>query len=243
MRLVNLLLPLAALLPVPGLAQTTETISLPAGCTAYLTVQSKSCTVSHHFTCEGDPEGWQRRVDMNVDGITYFGAIDAETQWVESYHLPGGSTEKLEAAPVDRASFTDLTTNGMDTYDFKTESPEAGVTRYVGTDKLTGVTVTIDGVTLSQTEYNITAYDSGGAMVWQSEGNEFISPEWRMFLSGTSKITTPQDEFESDDTPVEFIFPGEPGFLSSNPKFGCGSVLSGLVPDASVLQVGLAVVP
>ena len=28
------------------------------------------------------------------------------------------------------------------------------------------------------------------------------------------------------DRPVQFIFPGEPGFLSANPKFDCGAVLS-----------------
>lgn len=243
MRLVALVVPLAVLVPPAAFAQSAQTISLPAGCTGYLTVQSKSCTVSHHFTCEGDPEGWQRRIDMNDTGITYFGAIDAETQWVESYDLQSGGTETLEASPVDRASFTDLTTNGMDSYDFKTESAESGVTRFVGADKLTGESVTIDGVTLQQTEYNITAYDSGGAMIWQSKGREFISPEWRMFLSGRSTITTPEDEFETDDTPMEFIFPDEPGFLASMPKYGCASVLSDLAPEATIVPAGLVLTP
>ncbi|MCX7302126.1 MAG: hypothetical protein NTX73_17435 [Rhodobacterales bacterium] len=242
MRLVALVLPLAVLVPPPAFAQNAQTISLPAGCTGYVTVQSKSCTVSHHFTCEGDPEGWQRRIDMNDTGITYFGAIDAETQWVESYDLQNGGTETLEAAPVDRASFTDLTMNGIDTYDFKTEA-ESGITRFVGADKLTGESVTIDDVTLLQTEYDITAYDSGGAMVWQSKGREYISPEWRMFLSGRSTITTPDDEFETDDTPMEFIFPGEAGFLSSHPKYGCASVLSELAPEESILPASLLVTP
>ncbi len=31
--------------------------ALPTGCDAYLTVQSASCEVEHHFTCQGDPDG------------------------------------------------------------------------------------------------------------------------------------------------------------------------------------------
>jgi hypothetical protein len=47
-----------------------------------------------------------------------------------------------------------------------------------------------------------------------------------MFLSGTGRVTTPTDSFDKDDRPIEFIFPGEPGFLSANPKHGCGVQLS-----------------
>jgi hypothetical protein len=76
-----------------------RTFQPPQGCTAFLTVQSAACTVSHHFTCEADPEGWQRRVDMDEEGIAYSGAIDAETQWVESYHFLSGHSEALAPTP------------------------------------------------------------------------------------------------------------------------------------------------
>lgn len=245
MRLCLLALPLVALAPLPAIAQnqTRAPFALPAGCTAYLTVQMKSCSLSHHFTCEGDPEGLQRRVDLGPDGVTYFGAIDAETQWIESTHMGSGHSERLEDDPADRASFTDLTTNGSDTYDFQTLSNEIGTTRYVGQDTLTGETVTIDGVTLEITAYNITAYDSGGGMMWRSEGNEYISRDWRMFLSGQGTITTPEDSFESDDGPMEFIFPGETGFLSANPKYGCGAIMSSLPADLTPLPARLQVTP
>jgi hypothetical protein len=245
MRLSHLVLPLIILVPVESAAQSQSapTFALPTGCTAYVTVQMKSCSVSHHFTCEGDPEGLQRRVDLGEEGVSYFGAIDAETQWIESFHMFTGHSERLEDDPVDRASFTELTTNGADSYDFQTLSDEIGTTRYVGQDTLTGQTVTIDGVTLDETEYNITAYDSGGGMIWQSRGREYISREWRMFLSGQSTITTPDDEFDTDDSPMEFVFPDEPGFLAARPKFGCGSVMSDLAPGAPILPASLAVAP
>jgi len=62
--------------------------------------------------------------------------------------------------------------------------------------------------------------------MWSTQGNEVISRDWRMFLSGTGRVTTADGSFDSDDTPVEFLFPGENGFLSANPKYGCGVAIS-----------------
>lgn len=217
---------LPALAAAQDSAPVQRTFSLPAGCTAFLTLQTSACSVTHYFTCENDPEGWQRRVDLDEGGVVYFGAIDSETQWMESFHVMSGHSERLEPDPVDRASFTDLLANGIDTYDFRTLSDEIGETRYVGQDRLTGEQVVIDGVTLDRTEYAIRAYDAAGNEIWRSSGNEYISRDWRFFMSGTSKITTPTDSWESSDDPVEFILPGEPGFLSVSPKHGCGVVLS-----------------
>jgi hypothetical protein len=219
-----------ALLAAPAGAQeapVARTFQPPPGCEAFLTVQMTSCTVSHHFRCEADPEGWQRRADMDEGGIAYFGAIDAETQWVESYHVLSEHSERLAPAPADPASFTELTSTGRDSYDFTTLSDEIGPTRYVGVDTLPGGTAEIDGVTLDRTTYEIVAYDAQGTEAWRSTGSEYVSRDWRMFLSGTGTTTIAGGEtFEKDDTPVEFIFPGEPGFLSVSPKYGCGAVMS-----------------
>lgn len=201
---------------------------LPAGCTAYLTVQSRDCTVDHHFTCSEDAPGVQRRVSLDESGMTYLGSIDAETQWLESFHPLSSHAERLEDQPADRASFSGLLATGEDSYDFRTLSDEIGTTRYVGRDSLTGRTVTIDGITLDETAYEIEALDEAGDVLWSSRGNEYISRDWQMFLSGTSRISTPSDSYDRDGTPVEFIFPGEPGFQSINPKHGCGATLSSL---------------
>jgi hypothetical protein len=189
-----------------------------------------SCTVSHHFTCSADPDGWQRRVDMDEEGITYAGAIDAETQWMESYHFLSGEREFLVPNPADPASFTELTASGRDSFDFLTSSPETGPTRFVGSDRLIGETVTIDGVTLDRSEYQITAYAPDGSVAWRSTGNEFVSRDWRMFLSGMSSIVVGDQVEETDDSPREFIFPDERGFLSVNPKYGCGAMDASYTP-------------
>lgn len=226
------LLVLACLLAAPAFAQEApsapagRTFTPPQGCTAYLTVQMASCAVSHHFTCAADPEGWQRRVDMDEDGITYAGAIDAETQWMESAHFLSGHSERLAPDPADPASFSDLLATGQDSFDFMTLSDEIGPTRYVGEDRIVGTEV-IDGVTLDRTEFRVTAFDAEGNEVWRTAGREYISRDWRMFLSGTSSTATPDGEtFDGDDTPVDFIMPGEEGFLSVSPRHGCGAVMS-----------------
>jgi len=215
------------LLASPAVAQDgPATFSLPVGCTAYLTVQNKNCAVDHHFTCEGDPAGHKQRASLDEQGMTYLGTIDDETQWIGSYRPVANYSERLEQSPVDPASLTELIATGRDTFDFMTLSDEIGTTRYVGSDELTGRAITIDGVTLDETKYSITVFGADGAFLWSSTGNEFISRDWRMFLGGTAVTTTPTDEYERDASPVEFIFPGEDGFLSTKPKFGCGVVMS-----------------
>lgn len=223
MRVAGLLICLA------GPAAAQEQLALPAGCEAYVTVQLKGCVVSHHYTCARDPEGHQRRVDIIEEGVVYSGVIDHETQWLQSYFPMSDDFEQLLPDPADPASFTELVETGSDSYDFEIESMVYGVSRYVGGDRLTGESVTIDGVALQRTEYRIEQFDGRGEVIWRSSGSEFISEEWRVFLSGAGMSWTPGDGSQSyDETPVEFIFPGEPGFLSMSPKYECGAVMSSL---------------
>jgi hypothetical protein len=152
--------------------------------------------------------------------------IDAETQWIESWHPLAGTTDRLAPGAPDPASFTTLTSTGLDTFVFSIITDDTYETVFRGQDRLTGETVTIDGVTLDVTEFAVKAYDTGGSLLWEVTGSEFISRDWRMFLSGTRTTVTPDETFSDDGTPVEFIFPGEDGFLSSAPRHGCGAMMS-----------------
>jgi hypothetical protein len=227
------------MLPLGGPVLAQGGFSLPAGCTAYVTVQKADCTVSHLFRCEGDPAGHQRRVDLNETGLTYMGVIDAETQWIESFHASTGDTTYLAPDAADPANLTELIETGRDELDFQTMSGMYGLTRYLGEDRLTGETVVIDGVELLRTAFEMVVYDQSGNVVWEIAGNEFIHPEWRTFLSGTRTFTTADDVVSEDGTPVEFIFPGEPGFLGSTPRHGCGVMISGLGAGAPLTPVVL----
>ena len=228
----------ACLLAAPAAAQQVRSFTLPAGCEAYLTVQSKGCLVSHHFTCEGDLEGWQRRVDMNLDGPTYLAMTDAETQWMESLDLSSGIVDRLEDEPRDPASFSVLIGEGTDTFDFRTLSDQVGERRFVGFDTLTGQTREIDGITLEETEYRITAYDAAGEVAWASRGQQWITRDYRIFLSGVSLLSSSGRDFEIDNSPVDFIFPGEPGFLAASPIHGCNETVAAL-PGVAVIPAAL----
>ncbi len=211
-------------LAAPAAAQSA--FSLPEGCTATVTMQKRSCVVTHLFTCAGDPVGHQRRVDLDDEGMIYLGVIDAETQWIESYSPRSGVTSTLMDSAIDPASLTTLIDTGTDTFDFMTDAGPNGLTRYQGQDTLTGQTVTVDGVDLQQTTFEVRAYNPSGALAFKITGTEYINPDWRTFVSGRRIVTNPEDTFETDETPVEFAFPGEDGFLSNRAKFDCGVVLS-----------------
>ena len=221
----------ACALAVPTLAAAQEPVSLPEGCTAYLTMQGASCSVSHYFTCDADPDGTQRRVELDQEGVSYVGQTDDETQWLISTYRDTGHTETLEETPRDPASFTELLDEGISTFDFRTLSDEIGSLRYVGVDQLTGESVVIDGVELLGTEFIIRIENEAGEVLFTSAGREFISPEWRVFFGGVSTLTTPDGEFETDNSPVEFFMPGEVGFLTPQPKFGCGLTESAWRPE------------
>ncbi|SHJ00336.1 hypothetical protein [Wenxinia saemankumensis] len=204
--------------------------ALPQGCTAYATIQKRACIVSHLYTCAGDAPGMQWRVDLGEDGPTFYGRIDAETQWVESHHLEAGRVEELEGG-TDPASFSALLATNRDDYDFVTIDDAGYRTRFTGIDLLTGESRVIDGVTLEQTEFSITATDADtGAFLWSSSGNEWIQRDWRTFISGTSTLQTGSEEWQDDRSPMEIARPGEPGFLAESPRHDCGALMSFAVP-------------
>ncbi len=224
------------LLAGPAIAQ--DSFSLPSGCTGYVTVQKRGCIVSHLFTCQSDPTGHQRRVDMNDTGLIYLGTIDAETQWIESTHVVANSTERLLPNAADSASFTQLRATGRDDWDFETEDNLGLRSRNVGTDEIISQFASIDGIGLQITAFTITVTDPAtGQFLWSGVGQEYIHPEWRTFLSGARTITTPTETYDTDNTPVEFSFPGETGFLAVNPRYDCDVVISGPVPDATLAAI------
>ncbi|MEM6276951.1 MAG: hypothetical protein AAF714_08360 [Pseudomonadota bacterium] len=198
---------------------------LPQGCEAFVTVQYKLCTVTHYYTCEGDADGIQHRVDIDDEGPFFVSTVDSETQWVASNDLRQGVIDRLDPDPLDPASFTELTRTNRDDFDFTTTSEFGETIRYQGRDLLTGETVVIDDVPLLRTDTFARATRADGSMAWESRGNEYIHLDWRLFLAGQSVTRTPETSFQTDDAPVEFHFPGEEGFLDPEPKFNCNALL------------------
>jgi hypothetical protein len=223
----------AFLSAAPAAAQDNARLfQVPEGCEAFLTVQSRSCTVSHHWTCEGDPEGTHWRVAIDQDGAFYLSFTDAEFRWLQSWDLRGGGTDVLIEPEEDPASLTELFATGSDSMVFSIREENAlGAFRrdYTGFDRLTGETVTVDGRVLNVTEFAY-EYDTPEGPR-RTEGNQFVHEGWRMFFGGLETVTLPSGEtFEGNYSPMEFAEPGERGFLTMQPLYDCGDMMSGLVP-------------
>ena len=222
------ILALLAALARPSIAGTW---TQPEGCEVYVTVQSKACRVSHHYTCSMDAPGDQWRVDMDQEGTFFFSRIDREGQWVESI---GETRQTLDPSPADAASISGLLAQGIDTADFFVTTEDGTSSRYSGFDRLTGTEVVIDGVTLLQTEIDFTEYTADGTVLGRARGNEYIHPDWRTFFAGPGERDLGDGQWlPIDGSPVDFIFPGEPGFLSTQPIYDC-DVLSASLPVVRV---------
>ncbi|MBL9048919.1 MAG: hypothetical protein JNK19_02275 [Tabrizicola sp.] len=215
-----------ACLTVPAAPAFAGTWTAPEGCEVFLTVQAKACRVSHYYTCSADAPGDQWRVDMDQEGEFFFSRVDSEAQWVESYDPV---KQVLDPAPADPASFSELIAEGMDTWDFSLSKEDGTGSRASGYDRLTGATVVIDGITLQETEVDFTEYGRDGTVLRRSRGNEYVHPEWRLFFAGPGETDLGDGQWlPIDGSPVEFNFPGEKGFLATQPIYDCDALTAEL---------------
>lgn len=200
----------------------------PEGCTTYLTVQSRGCYVANYYRCEKDAPGDQWRADFDQEGMFYMSRIDSETQWVESYEMNPTVVQTLDPNPADPASFSELLATGYDSFAFGLSKDNGEHTNVRGFDRLTGKTVTIDGVALQQTEFQYAETDDDGNVLREARGNEFINKDWRNFYSGTSEWKNGDQWLPMNGTPMQFSEPGDKGFASTQPIFECDAVMSSL---------------
>ncbi len=224
--LLTTLAPLA-LLAAPAVAATFVP---PEGCKTFVTIQSRGCTVSHFYSCEKDAPGERWRADFGADGPVFLSKTDAQTQWLESYEINPPTREVLEPGPRDPASYDELMSTGLDTFDFRLSRSDGRQSTVKGYDRLLGETRVIDGLTLQRTEFEYTQTDdSDGSVIVHSRGNEFIAENWRSFLSDHAEFQQEDGSwFPFDGTPVKFYYPGQAGFQSTVPLFDCDAQAASL---------------
>jgi hypothetical protein len=219
-RLVLLL----ALLPAPALAGTW---TAPAGCEITMTVQSKGCRVSNHYVCQADPPGDQWRADFDQEGVYFYSRINREAEWVESFDVNPTVRQTLDAGAEDPASFSELLTAGIDTYVFSLTREDGTHSNVSGYDRLTGRTVSVDGVVLEETEFDYTETDDYGNVIRRARGHEYISRERRTFFAGPGESDLGDGQWlPIDGSPVDFAFPGDKGFGATQPIYDCDAILS-----------------
>jgi hypothetical protein len=208
----------ALILAAPAAAQ--QSFAAPEGCEAKLTVQHKSCVLINVWTCEADNPGDQWIALIGGGGLFSIQKVDSEFQWLESYQVTGN--EQLITPADDPASLTELFANQVDTWDFTLET-EGGTERNVGFDSLTGETTVIDGEELLNTEYSGRTVDQDGVELDVGSGRQFVSEKHRLFFFGEAWQDATPDQI-IDMSPVEFIYPDEPGFFSDQPKYECNEI-------------------
>jgi hypothetical protein len=220
----------SAAAPLATAQDAAGTFQVPSGCEAFLTVQSRSCLVSHAWTCAGDPAGTHWRATLDAEGPFYLTFTDAEFRWLRSWDLRGDVTSVLVEPEEDPASVTELLETGSDTMVFSLiyEGPNGTLRRdYTGFDRLTGTRVVVDAVPLEVTEFTY-EYDTPDG-TRRTAGTQFFHRDWRMFFGGIETVTLPTGEtVEMNHSPMAFAFPGDPGFLSTEPQYDCGTMMSGL---------------
>lgn len=210
---------LLTLFPLPGAAAN---FTPPDGCRLEITVQNRGCSVSQHYRCSADAPGDQWVTYFTREGATYQSRIDKETRWMESTDLRSGLVDVLEDGAKDDASFSTLMASGKDDFDFWTRSNSGERLHHVGEDQLTGEKVQVDGVPLEVTRFELTTYSESGDVLITRKGQQFISRAQGRFYGGveTSEDWTGARE-ESNDSPVTFAFPGQPGFGATTPEYDC----------------------
>lgn len=200
----------------------------PQGCRLEMTVQQRSCTVAQHYRCQADAPGDQWVAYFTTEGLVSQSRIDAETRWMESSDLVSGITDRLDPEAADHASLSTLLETGSDDFDFWTRSDTGERLRHIGRDDLTG-TVEIDGERLDTTRFNLRTFAETGELLIERNGSQFVSRELGRFFGGVETSTDWTGETqESDDSPVRFIRPGEPGFGSITPDYDCNMQMVGM---------------
>lgn len=215
-----------------GDAANAGAFTPPPGCTGWLTVQSRACRVSNFYKCTQDAPGDQWRADFDQDGLFFASRTDAEGQWVESIEMVPMVRQTLDAGSEDPASFSELM-DGLDTFAFGLTRDNGEASRVRGFDRLTGKTVQIDGVSLLQTEFEYSEENTSDGSLRRSRGNEYIHPDWHLFFAGPSEWDNGEGYVPIDGSPVQFIFPGEPGFFAMQPLYECDAILSNYTHEAS----------
>ncbi|GKY86624.1 hypothetical protein [Sinisalibacter aestuarii] len=213
---------LAILLATPAAAAD---FPLPAGCEAFLTVQSKGCSVSLLWRCDVAPDGDFSEASFGPEGLEALVNYSRSYQWIESaYSWDSSREEYLPPAndPIDVATLLDT---GIDTYDFAMRRSEPDATydiRVTGADMLTGETTEIDGYTLDLVRTRLEIMGEQGQSEYRAQGMQYFSRELGHFFLGTETVFGEDgSEAEYDSSPLDIIRPGEAGFGLTTPLYEC----------------------
>lgn len=229
----------ALLLAVPAAARDFVP---PEGCETFLTVQSRQCSVSNLYRCEAQQDGrfWEAMFDS--EGMSALVAYGPGYQWLDSLYMWDNSREVLIEPAEDPIDLPTLIAEGVDTFRFTMHRTAPGEERdiiIVGADMLTGETTEIDGVTLEVIQTQLQILTEDGSVEYQSRGLQYLDRDLGVFFLGPEQVEDETGEQKPyDNSPVDFIRPGEPGFSQTLPLYECEEQKAGFTPAPAVPSLG-----
>lgn len=217
-------LTLAAALPVVSPALAAD-FAAPEGCEVFLTVQSKACMMSNLYRCDVAPKGSLWEAVFDAEGLSSVTAYDQTYQWIDSHYMWDQSREVFSPPADDPINIDDLLSEGVDTFHFSLHRTAPGENRditVIGADVLTDETVEIDGMPLAVVNTDIQIIADDGTIEYQARGQQYLSREMRLFFLGVEDVIEADGSVTPyDNSPVDFIHPGEPGFGQNMPLYEC----------------------
>ncbi len=195
--------------------------TMPRGCELIVIMQAPGCFASVIYSCEGDAQGTRRIADMVAEGMTYHSSVDAVYTWIDGFDPATGEYFETEMPVADTIDVDALVANGVNSFAITQVNRANGERQHFrGYDWLTGNETTIDGVRLLEAEFRMAATFDDGSPYFSAEGTEWVEPDLGLFFTGDVWYDGDASEVY-ENTPIEFVFPGEPGDTAYQPRYGC----------------------
>ena len=225
-----------------------EAWSVPAGCETFLTVQFRECRVANFYRCGADPEDQVWRADFDPEGLLLLTLTDADTVPLRIIDPRAETDLRLDPGSQYSPSLAALLAQPWVNIEYRMIDQSGQGDKFLGmrsrlpaSDKLPikFSSVTIDGVVLEEVIFNVGRGSVSGDYVQVRQGVEYVQLDWRLVFSGPEEHSLPgnlEAFSDVDQSPVDFIFPGEPDFGTTRPTEDCELQLSELaLPTVSNL--------
>lgn len=220
---------LVAALSASAIETPYAQVGLPSNCTPQLSVQTRNCSVTNHYSCTATAFS-RFAYSYDSGGLQQAQILTDEYSSIRTFYpsLKGDRTTGLviDLAPGAPAplSLTELIATGRNDYEYEFRRPDPKVViHYQGFDELTGEAAEIDGISMLVTNfrYERTTTIQENVSKETVSGSQYVNVGLGIFFGGLETYERETKTVVQDRTPVDLIFPGEPDFMSTTPLYGC----------------------